>query len=255
MHLSWHKKGLGHITDIGFESPFEVFVLKATNIPRIWEIIMSYISGTDVANCLKVCKGLRFVIGQCLYFSSRFRQEMDIAATASAISKGWIKSKYKLELSSKLGKNVSKTMTYSIDRRWYYNGRRKICFKPQLRKVSKPIQLPKVIGPIYNVFPTMDPKYVYVQCSRRLALLELKKSIVKAIFDPEDDIGLEKIPQEPFCIQYRLFAKSEHDGNRVIVIMRLVNSSRYAVKNVTLYHLEGNSNIDLPHVSSNEEVN
>ncbi len=55
------------------------------NMTNIWENVLGNLSGADVANCLKACKSLRAAVGQCLASNSRIREEMDVAATVSAI--------------------------------------------------------------------------------------------------------------------------------------------------------------------------
>ncbi len=79
------------------QSPFEELLEKAANTPIIWETIMSNVSGADVANCLKVSKGLRHLIKQCMQENSIFCQQMHVAAAASALGKGWIRSKIRSE--------------------------------------------------------------------------------------------------------------------------------------------------------------
>ncbi len=251
--IPWPKKRQGNVTeeiDLRIASPFEAFLHKAANITRIWKTILSNVTGTDVANCLKVCRKLRFAIGQSLDSSSSFKQEMDIAASASAISNGWIKSKTNLRPEKISSQNPSKVIFFDLGRRWQpFDEREKPILIGQQGKMLR-IGFPKIT----NIFVPKAPKYVYAQYQRRLVLLQLENTFTEDIFDEEAERGFEKIPQEPYCIRYRLLAMDEHSEDRVTIMMKLLNSSGAEVKTISLYHLVGNSIMDLSHTASNEEV-
>ncbi len=69
-------------------SPMDVFVERSTNMPIIWEKIVNNLSVNDVANCMKTSKSMRTILQQVLNTNTKLHQNMNHAATVSAIAAG-----------------------------------------------------------------------------------------------------------------------------------------------------------------------
>ncbi len=100
------------------ESSFEKFVQRATNIPNIWVKIMTNLKGEDVANCLKVCKGLRFAINECMVSNSKFKNQLDAAATVIALQRGRLLSS-SIEFNFSDGRDSN--LLCALDGTWYHH--------------------------------------------------------------------------------------------------------------------------------------
>ncbi len=236
------------------QSPFEELLEKAANTPIIWETIMSNISGADVANCLKVCKGLRHLIKQCMNENSRFCQQMHVAAAASALGKGWTRSKITHRIAF-VPPNFLVSV-FGLDDAWY-NGTRKVIRKVDPHGKVINATLPEDKEDYIYVFPTMDESRLFMELNERLILLEKDHHQYTLIPDGETAVGQEKRPQGLCCIQYRLFALDGFkENNNVTILMRLLNNNGHKHKDVTLYQLEhrDGSNMYTQHQQSNEEV-
>ncbi len=236
-------------------STFQDFMERAANIMMIWEIILSNVSGTDVVNCLKVSKGLRFLVKQCILRNSMIRQKVDAAITVSALKKGFILSKFSHRMAF-VG-SCDAAPAFCLDGAWY-NSTNKV-----LRKVGPhgkviAATLPAVNYDFIRVFPTMDNKEIFVATNQKLTLFNLDSKNKYSIVEDDETIeGEERIPQRLCYIQYRLYICKGSLENEVSIAMQPRNRySKNPKDGVTLHMLEkkDHSNFTVHHMTSNEEV-
>ncbi len=242
----------------------------------IWENIMLNLPGTDVANCLKVCKGLRSAIRQCLETSSKFKHVMDVAATAAAIGKGRILSSSKCTFTD--GRDYH--LLCALDGIWYH---RKHNQSSCTRLDSAELQPndstnnPSVakgnirISSWYSnivIHPTLDPKMALVQGESCLSsvvgvnTLVLDTQPIKLVHDdfckwllPSEHQRVEigQIGQRPRCIRHRLFLLKNIAGERPNLVMNILNGTKD--NSINDYVVISKPSSDkIMHLSSNEQV-
>ncbi len=236
-------------------------------MPEIWESIMEAISGTDVAYCLRVCKGLRSVIVNSMSSSSAFRRKMDIAATTSAVKKRTYQATVKVEFDNAVGNY------YALDGRWYdlTKGNSSVL---KLTPSGEMQKVPIVTSSrMCRVYPTLNKETVFVKSIKRPDnLTQLKHSQTGAalIPDPQYIEGLQEcIPFSDYIttmleIYCRLFVKHEPCGSTVSVIMFLLNENGQMRDKVILHDQipdgcdvkdpDLNTRRILQHMASNEEA-
>ncbi len=223
--------------DSNMEVPFKHFLTNAANMIIVWETIMLNLSGSDIANCLRVCRGLRWAIRQCLETNSRLRLRADQAAMASSLSKGWIQSKATIAF-----KGLEEPPGYvscTLDGN-FYNPNRKTIVKLDSYGKQNNIPLPAGIKGVFNVLPTMQEDLVMADLGKgKMALFKILPHEVKEIkyeTCPEYAKDQENMQKEPSCcIKYRLFTSEEDWEDSVIVLMKPFYPSLKSSKVVPLY--------------------
>ncbi len=109
---------------------FEHFSHRSENMFIVWEKIISNLSGADVANCLKVNKRLRIIVGQFLASSSKLHREIDLKATVQSLKKGKFQSTATVHFKCKnsnrqfmknFGSSISDDDFFAIDDIWFYS--------------------------------------------------------------------------------------------------------------------------------------
>ncbi len=250
------------------DSAFDLFMQKAANMPKIWEIIMCYTSGADVANCMKTCKHLRALIGQCLCSSSKFKHKMDVAATSSAITRGRTQSKFQAQFRCKKPGPFDKMC--AIDHVWYYqrsetNRINFLQFNNKTGKTKESSFITKSVDshPSFMVHPTKDPETVFVQDFYRcLYPVRISHGHAEIVPDPDKLIGdfgvrHEEKHDRPCYIRYRLFWSGNYGistKDDVRVFITLANKDGELDRSMQLYRF---NTLHFPHViqmASNEEV-
>ncbi len=259
-------------------SPFENFTQKATNMLTIWETIMRNLSGTDVANILKVNKSLRAALAQCFETNTRLRHEMDAAATTCAINRNrWktvVRAKF-MDTGLKEGEFIRKMCnidnlcfyTTIID---YYDNRPEhksiniLWLNHQtntanLLQISRPIKAR--IGQSLSVFPTLHEKRHLVRGS----LLEINSSGAKIVSAPPIQQGpretrryvlsVEEMDGRPVCARYKLYEEEVSDGGDDTtskISMTLLSKDGIPVEDILLHMSKRYGPIK--HSASNEQV-
>ncbi len=243
-------------------SHFQLFLHKALNMLNIWEMIMSCLSATDVANCLKVNKGMRSAFGQCINLNSRLRQKLDLAATVRAIERRKLKSTAKLQLECIKYRTKGKCVVpfdgvlfYRQDGPLYKDTfecspKGDIVFYKAFSKTGSYCQS--------VVFPTTNPKRFFISDLdnvdfAEMTLIEIEPGSVRTIdtsskYYPSAQEGCF---ENPYCIQYRLFF------NYRKVYMDLLNERAEPERTVLLLDLKHDGNYisgGLSHVACIEEV-
>ncbi len=247
-------------------SAFESFTRKSANMPKVWENILSHTSGGDVANCLKVCKGLRNVIEQCISSSTRFRHEIDVAATTAAMAKSRIHSKLETKFRWKMPLNYD--YMFALDDMWYY-------MRPEVDKIEF-IQLDQSSKstkkgsfrtkrcdtyPSFVIHPTQDPSKVFVQ-DPIVGLYPVKLGQGVAEMIPEHytiegkyNSRFEKGHDRPCYIRYRLFVCSygakDNNSKTATIFITLTDENGLFDRSKVLYKMES---LHFKHLASNEEV-
>ncbi len=238
------------------EVPFELFLGKAANILTIWETIIINLCVTDIANCLKVCKGLRWAIRQCLLTNSRLKLKLDQETMVSSLKKGWIQSKAMITFEG-LTKDPDFYPTFTIDGT-FVNRSSSTIVKLDSSGMPYNIPGPSGIQGFSQIFPTMEEDLVYAECGYgELALFKICPHEVKEIkynIFADYPIGQEIIHEGPCCIRYRLFTSEENRKDCVIILMKPLYPSVTCSKVVPLYKVNKNETYSVFHVSSNEEV-
>ncbi len=226
-------------------------------------------SGTDVVNCLRVCKGLRSVIVNSMSSSSAFRRKMDIAATASAVHKRAHRETVKVEFDN----DIAYYSGFSaLDGRWYdlTEGNSSVI---KLTPGGEMQKVPIVTSRrMCSVYPTLNNETVFVKGSKKsgnLTLLKLGQAGAETFRDLLHISSLQECMPfsvyntPPPCLTYRLFLKHEPCGSTVSVIMFLLNENGQMRDNVILHQVEIPDGYDsehpdtksiLQHKASNEEV-
>ncbi len=262
------------------DSPFEGFTKKAANIPNIWEMIMSNMSATDVARCLKVCHALRYVIAQSLNSNSSLRRKMDIAASVTAIRRCKLQSTTQCQFRHKYDAKQKKDLEnsygdiYALDQTWYhrcrYTGKISIIKRSDEGEVTVPSFRRWRLLDDYkrrnrhtvSLYPTMHSDKVYIkQVKEEMALFNLtvsKRDRTAEKFNPKHGIELEL--SKPACIRYRLFLmKQEQPIIPHPLVMVLAGDNGIPSKCVTLYPfqkkiLDGGFPPNVYHQASQEQV-
>ncbi len=240
-------------------------------MPEIWENILSNVSGSDLANCLKVCKALRSMVIQCVESSSRFRHKVNCAATASAIAKGYAQSGPDVFF------RLMPTAVWSLDGVWYdRSGRSIIRFCPTGCQM-KPFGImcgdsQQFCHPDESTIHSTTDDYRFVlSCHSQSLLLNICFHSGDIVDDPEaeeeEEYEIQPWFQEPNCLRYRLFEVekgTENELNDIEIVMGILNSRGEITKKVTLYRFTEEEQLMFPrtmytlldrrHLSSNEEV-
>ncbi len=99
---------------------FELFMQKSANMLHIWENVMLNLSATDVANCLRVCKGLRHVTVQCLAskLNPRWRRKIEVEVMARAASRGVTQPMFQVSIERKW--RDGKSEFFALDDTWFW---------------------------------------------------------------------------------------------------------------------------------------
>ncbi len=257
------------------DSSFELFMHRASNMSNIWENIMCHLAGTDVANCLKTCKTLRFAIKQCLETSTKFKHQTDVAATASAIHRRKILSSSEFDFSD--GRKY--TILCSLDNIWYYH-RRDQSYIPSLIKLDLPVHTTKArplsvpnlniritSGDLFDVVihPTLDPGVVLVQDYNNLTPLKLASHSAELVPDvfyrqwvndgcmalsSRKRLEKRQSTTRTRCIEYRLVAEGHDEGRQDLTMIfydvglnKGVELSKFASGRVSIMHLASNEQV------------
>ncbi len=258
-------------------SPLEDFARRTANMPNVWEVIMSNMSATDVARCLKVCHALRFAIAQCLNSNTSLRRQMDIAASVSAISRSNLQSTTQCQFRHKYNTKQKEDLIesygdiYALDQTWYHQCRytgtisiirrsnegTKTVTSFRRRQLHENLRYSRRSS--FHVQPTMNPDKVFIkQEGEETALVDLaleKEESMPVKFDPALCWELEL--STPACIRYRLVLdninqrKAQHP-----VVMVLAGDDGRLSKRVTLYRYQKNIHFppDVKHQASQEQV-
>ncbi len=224
-------------------------------------MIISYLSATEVANCLKVNKGLRSAFGQCINLNSRLRQELNLAATVSALERRKPKSTAQVQLECKKGRTKGKRVVLFDGVLFYSYRQDRFSYKDTIECNSKgDIVFYKAFsktGAHYQsvVFPTRNPKRFFIKHLDKfglatMTLIEIEPGIVRTIGKYTQRAQVERF-MKPYCVQHRLFF------NYHKVYMELLNERAEPERKILLHDFEHDGNNisgRLIHLASMEEV-
>ncbi len=227
-------------------------LLHRHHVPLVWETIMCNLSGEDMANCLRVSKGLRSVILDCMDRNVKFRHQMHAAATCSATKKSRAsRSVSQIQICGSIG------ALRAVDSILLSGGRTVL----KTNRNGKTLEIPIAKSAegsrpwmLLNVHPTLDKDSMYLEEECGCTLLDLSKSDVKTIPQPvqADRREWNFFGSEPRCLRYRLFSERKVCGEKQSVIMSLLDNSGKIRSEVLLGTIGGNAT--LRHAASNEEV-
>ncbi len=228
-------------------SPFERFLVKAFNMLKIWEMILSDITVQDVANCLKVNHGLRMALGQCISYNTRLRQKLDAAATVKTLNRGTVMSTSVVQISHEDKYGFFRRVV-SMDGTWFYlqkskDGTSTIRLDSEDKNVVHcyySYDFTSIRGNGFMVHPTRNPKHFYIRDTDKYprdTLIEKQSRSVKQITpfkkrqklqDMENE--LERYSLTPYCAKYKLYESRENGSRKVF--MRI-----YGYRDVYLFTL------------------
>ncbi len=247
-------------------------------MPIIWEAIMRNISGLDVANCMKVSRAMRSVIGQCLDSSCRLRQEMNVAATVSAVKAGKMQSTVEVEFKRKKKPyyDYRGQAFYAIDNMWFYSQEdtcdikvialgqnNEVVFKKSLRRIRR------LLNDSITVYPCRDAKRYFVNNNGTSDLIKVKSRRAKLVSKTDSEVYtdwgclvlengcgyLDKGCLEvPCCVSYKLYQGVNEEADSRGYFMMLLDPKGIR-RDITLLHkrvLDFHS--DVCHATSREQV-
>ncbi len=228
-------------------SPFERFLVKAFNMLKIWEMIVSNMTAQDVANCLKVNHGFRMALGQCISSNTKLRQELDAAATVRALNRGTVKSTSVVQISHE-NKYGFCNEVVSIDGTWFYLQES----KDRTGTIRLDSKDKNVVHCYYSykfmcgfthafiVLPTRNPKQFFIRDINNYygdSLIEKQSRSVKQIAPSKEmkniiDLGhlLGRNNLTPHFAKYRLYESTENGSRKVFMHI-------YGHKDVDLFTL------------------
>ncbi len=253
-------------------SSFESLLERTKNMPELWEILLLNISGSDLANCLRVCKTLRSIVKQCLRTNSKLRHKVDCAATSSAISKGVMSGKPKIPF-SKMPKAV-----LALDGAWFDKGGTTVV-RISSYGYLQVFRLPRndngqAICKLDEgtLQPTLDNRGdVLLGDSNGVYLLRASQitpdspTVTTIQCDIKNSVEFQPWFEEPRCARYRLcqFKDPASPGHGQIVmwildrngmIDRPVVLYNYQMDLVNFFHMFYFLSLNRRHLSSNDEV-
>ncbi len=141
------------------------FFERSANMTKVWELITSELSGLDVARCLKVCRGMRLAIAQCLQTNTKLRRKLDAEATVIEAMRS--------SFSSTTTVNTGDRKVFVLDDTWYFEecgrtgkvGTRRLC--PDTGEtIDSTVNLGKELYFQFVIMPTMNPDKVLAVTSK-----------------------------------------------------------------------------------------
>ncbi len=257
-------------------------------MPIIWETIIRKLSGTDVVNSLKVSKGLRSVLGQCLASNTQLHEEMNIAATVSAaVKSGKLQSTVQVKFKRKKfrdpGKQIcdSKDATYSIDNVWFHKQFQTEHFNIAKLNQNNEVVFKTSLGTMKNqnfyqiqASSTRDDNMFFVADKGQINLVKITSNEAKIVSN-RDDSHVFSFAEEygrPQSVRYRLYSLSgledelndrqhdeadhdDDDGNKgsSSIVMKFLDSDDEPTRSVVVFKSKKCID-DVYHTASNEEV-
>ncbi len=256
------------------KSVTQMFFERTASMPLIWENILSNLSGSDVAHCLRSCKSFRSIIGSWMMFSKKFRNQMDSSAIVSAIEKRKIKYTEEIRLDHKMD-DAGLIYLYAIDDLLFTRKRN-----------STDIEIVKSItghcdgiaknetlemeqgdadffepGP-FAVYPTQDVERFFVRDMWGQCKLATKDALTISIFQRRssprsgelvDVRSQDEVYLKPYCPRYRLFQQENFFCDHEYSIA-LLNSMGLVTKIIPMKDPEFKVDWRTRHLASNEQV-
>ncbi len=252
-------------------SPFHAFINKTQNMPHLWESIILKLSANDVACSLKVSRGMRSAVGQCLTPESSLRQIMDMKARADAISRGGFHSKTRIDLEGRvLNKICGLDGVLLCQRQCPPRGVNALVINDKSGQTVESRFANMFHGPAFSlVHPSPTPGKIFVQSGFDLKLCEIGPGGLRPV--PESHFPCPVRPnqvcfsqEERHCgneacyIGYRLFfvklMTPSADRNKM-VLSPLSDDGCRTVCNIALYEVRTQGlKSHVRHLPSNEEV-
>ncbi len=224
-------------------------------MPKVWENILSNLSGSEVANCFRVSWDLRAAIGQCLGTKSRFRQRLDIAATRSAIRDSKILSRKLVRFSAcKNNHNCILDRLCAIDNVWLNYSRKNkqtyVCQQDLLGNTNDngaiEYSFPQNESDSLHFLPTLDfSRLMYVtDCKMTSVEFGDKSAKTQIVHEcPSNELYFAALNEYylyyPYCATYRLYSEPvEKSLGMIRINMCLLEPDGKLSSIVKLYEIE-----------------
>ncbi len=253
---------------------FELFMQKSANMLHIWEKVVFNLTATDVARCLRVCKGLRHVTAQCLASKAnqRWRKRINFEVMARAASRGETQQVFEVSIERKWRDGQSDI--FALDDTWFWmesdnsSHVEVVKVNPTHDRVSFRTDLPIGEHPNLHFNPTLE-------VDRAVADIDWKYPLVH--IRPRSEVFFQMLPQEigpqsetewmeicneelsegrPTCARYRLYSKEENseDDYYSYVAITLLNKEGRKERSLLLHKFINLTNDEVVHSASNDEV-
>ncbi len=240
-------------------------------MPHIWEHILTNLSVSEVAVCLKVCKSLRSTIGKCLESQTKFHRKLNLAATMMAVDKEKVQC---VEVTNfhrqKFTMGVGGEF-FGIDDVWLYREALCIknnveviklqreqgeqCFKESLPTIYQQYAYQQMVEPI-SAFPTLNPKVFFINGCNMFHSSENASTFptpLRAIGGDVHEVISDNVwHRQPVCIRYMLFEQKKVGAH--VLSMGLLNNNGEFRKIVTIDKSQSSYFGRVRHLASNEQV-